>query len=99
MGWLIVFAFRADTWFLGQGIAQWRKKPAMGAATAGISNGGWAYWHGGSLTAVALLNLCQKVVQTLPPSEGRTDARQTGLGVRQRNLGRMRGLSAPLGNE
>ena len=60
MGWPMVPASRANPRPLEQGIALRCKNPAMAATAAGVSNRGWTYWHGGSLTAVALLHLCEK---------------------------------------
>ena len=62
MGWLVVFALRADTGSLMQNIAFWCKNPAMGAAATGLSNGDGAYGHGCSWAVLALMELCQKAL-------------------------------------
>ena len=65
ISWLVMAAFRTNARPLVQNIAQRSEYPVMTTATTGISNRAGTYWHGCSLTAVALLHLYQKVLLEL----------------------------------
>ncbi len=68
---LVVPALRASPQLLVQNVARRRKKPTVATATAGVSNGGVAYGHGGFWALVVLLHLCQQVLLELRKFIGR----------------------------